>query len=111
MTRHCLALDLRNDDRAISEYEEYHQRVWPEVLDSIRKSGIRSMEIYRVQNRLFMIMETDDGFSFESKAKLDEKNAKVRDWERLMWKYQQSLPGGNPGEKWRLMTKIFSTES
>jgi len=24
-----------------------------------------------------------------------------------MWKYQQALPGAQPGEKWVLMDKIF----
>jgi L-rhamnose mutarotase len=31
----------------------------------------------------------------------------VQEWEQLMWKYQQALPGSKPGEKWRLMEKIF----
>jgi len=25
-----------------------------------------------------------------------------------MWKYQQSLPGSKPGEKWMMMDKIFT---
>ncbi|MCX8492531.1 MAG: L-fucose mutarotase, partial [Cyclobacteriaceae bacterium] len=32
---------------------------------------------------------------------------KVIEWESLMWKYQQALPLSKPGEKWRLMDKIF----
>ena len=33
--RYCFALDLKNDETLIAEYEEYHQRVWPEILESI----------------------------------------------------------------------------
>ena len=33
--------------------------------------------------------------------------AGVQRWETLMWQYQQALPGASPGEKWRLMSKIF----
>ncbi len=56
MKKYCLALDLKNDPQLVKEYEEYHQNVWPEILASITESGIDSMEIYRVENRLFMIM-------------------------------------------------------
>ena len=107
MKRYCLALDLKNDPSLIAEYEAHHRKVWPEIMKSIKDSGIEQMEIYRSGNRLFMIMETSDGFSFESKAKADEGNAKVQEWEKLMWKYQQALPGAKPGEKWMLMDKIF----
>ena len=108
MKRYCLALDLKDDPELIKEYEAYHQAVWPEILESIKQSGITDMEIYRTGNRLFMIMETTDDFSFEKKAGMDEGNQKVVEWEELMWKYQQALPGAAPGEKWILMTKIFS---
>lgn len=94
----------------IREYEEYHKKVWPEILQSIKDAGIRQMEIYRTNNRLFMIMETEDNFSFEKKAAMDGANQKVQEWENLMWKYQQALPGSKPGEKWRLMEKIFSLD-
>jgi len=52
MKRYCLALDLKDDGALIKEYEEYHQKVWPEVLKSIKDSGIKEMEIYRINNRL-----------------------------------------------------------
>jgi L-rhamnose mutarotase len=107
MKKYCLALDLKDDEALIKEYEQYHKEVWPEILQSIKESGIEEMEIYRTGNRLFMIMKTDEGFNFEDKAKADAANAKVQEWETLMWKYQQAIPGSKPGEKWVLMEKIF----
>jgi len=111
MKKHCLALDLIDDDALIAKYEEYHVNVWPEVLDSLANSGINHMEIYRVGNRLFMIIEVEDGFSFDRKAKLDAGNEKVQEWEVLMWNYQQALPFAKPGEKWLPMDKIFEFEA
>ena len=108
MKKFCLALDIKDDAQLISEYENYHEAVWPEIKKSITDSGITNMEIYRVANRLFMIMETTDDFSFEAKAKADAANEKVNEWEQLMCKYQQALPTAKPGEKWMLMNKIFS---
>lgn len=106
--RHCLALDLKDDPVLIAEYERYHQKIWPEIEKHIREAGIGSMEIYRTGNRLFMIMEVDDNFTFEKMKEADLSNAKVQEWENLMWKYQQALPKANPGEKWVQMKKIFT---
>lgn len=108
MQRYCLALDLINDPKRIAEYDAHHRAVWPEVRQRILSAGIHAMEIYRVENRLFMIMETTDDFSFEAKALADRTNEKVLEWENLMWHYQQPLPFAKKGEKWVLMDKIFS---
>ena len=107
MKKYCLALDLKNDPTLIEEYIRYHGKIWPEIKDSITVAGIVNMEIYHTGNRLFMIMETMDDFSFERKAKMDHENPKVQEWETLMWKFQQPLPWSGPGEKWVLMDKIF----
>lgn len=107
MKRYCLTVDLINDATLIAEYEAYHERIWPEIESSIKDSGIVSMEIYRIENRLFMIMETNDTFSFEAKAAADASNEKVQEWETLMWNYQQALPTAKKGEKWLFMKKIF----
>ena len=107
MKRYCLALDLKDDPTLIAEYEKYHQNSWPENLKAIKDAGIEVMDIYRTGNRLFMIMETKDDFSFEEKSKSDATNLNVQEWERLMWKYQQALPHAKVGEKWMLMNKIF----
>ena len=101
--RYCLALDLKNDPALIAEYERYHQKIWPEIEVSIRESGIMAMEIYRIENRLFMVMETDETFSFAKKSLADSANPIVQKWEELMWHYQQALPTAQPGEKWMLM--------
>ncbi len=108
MKRYCLALDLVNDEKLIAEYEVHHQQVSPEIKKSIRDAGIEQMELYRFSNRLFMIMEVSDEFNFEKKAAADAANPNVQEWEKLMWKYQQAIPGSKPGEKWVLMEKIFS---
>ena len=108
MKRYCLALDLKNDPALIAEYEAYHRAVWPEILDSIRGAGVEVCEIYRAGNRMFMIMEVGPDFSFERKAAMDAANAKVQEWETLMWKYQEAIPAAKPGEKWVMMDKVFS---
>ncbi|MGB8456452.1 MAG: L-rhamnose mutarotase [Candidatus Acidiferrum sp.] len=111
MKRHyCLTLDLKEDPKLIAEYKRYHEKIWPEITKSIKASGIEEMEIYLLGTRMFMVMEVNERFSFEAKAKADRENPKVREWEELMWKFQKPLPGANPGEKWLPMERIFKLE-
>ena len=111
MKRYCLTLDLKDDPTLIAEYKRYHQKIWPEITRSIKDAGIEDMEIYLLGTRMFMIMEVNEKFSFEAKKRADELNPKVREWEALMWRFQQSLPQAKPGEKWLLMEQIFSLEN
>lgn len=111
MERYCLMLDLKDDEKLIEEYENYHKKVWPEIIKSIHQSGIHSMEIYRVGNRLCMIVEAEETFSFASKAQADAADAKVQEWEKLMWNYQQALPLAQPGEKWLVGKRIFKMKN
>lgn len=105
--RYCLTLDLKDDPKLIAEYKRYHQQVWPEIIESIKDSGIEDMEIYLLGTRMFMIMEVGEDFSFEIKAETDRMNSKVQDWENLMWTFQRALPQAKPGEKWLVMERIF----
>ena len=108
MPRHCLTLDLKDDETAIAEYKRYHVKIWPEVKKSLVDAGIEEMEIYLAGTRLFMIMEVSDRCSLSAKATADAANPKVQEWEALMGRFQQELPQSRPGQKWVLMEKVFS---
>jgi L-rhamnose mutarotase len=108
--RYCLTLDLKDDPALIAEYKRHHQKIWPEITRSIKDAGIENLEIYLLGTRMFMILEVGRNFSFSAKAQADQANAKVREWEELMWKFQHPLPQARPGEKWLLMERIFKLE-
>jgi len=108
LRRHCLALDLKDDPAIIAEYDRYHRAVWPEIMQSLRDAGIDDMEIYRIENRLFMIIEVTESFTFEAKQAADLKSAIVQKWETLMGNFQQPLRSAKSGEKWLRMTRVFS---
>jgi L-rhamnose mutarotase len=108
--RYSLTLDLKNDPQVIAKYKRYHEKVWPEITQSLKDVGIENLEIYLLGNRMFMIMEVNESFSFEAKARADQANPKVQEWERLMWEFQQPLPQARPGEKWMLMERVFKLE-
>jgi L-rhamnose mutarotase len=105
--RYCFALDLVDDEARIAEYEAHHRAVWPEVEDSFQRAGIEQVELYRTGNRLFMLLDTRDDFSFEKKQQIDEADPVVQKWEALMSTYQHPLPWASKEEKWVLMKPIY----
>ncbi|HEY3120776.1 MAG TPA: L-rhamnose mutarotase [Vicinamibacteria bacterium] len=108
MKRFVMTLDLKDDPRAIEAYESHHRAVWPEVLKSLRRVGVRSMDIYRLGRRLVMVMDTKDGFDrrrdFAAHVASDPRCA---EWEELMKTFQQPAPAARPGELWALMQPVF----
>ena len=108
MSRHVLTVDLRDDPAAIAAYREHHQRVWPEVQESLRRAGVRQMEILIHGRRLVMILELHNGRSVRDVfADHAASNPRVQEWERLMQSLQEPAAGAPPGEWWAVMDPVF----
>ena len=107
--RFCLTLDLRPDPGLISEYLHWHEKenIWPEIPAGIKAVGIRNMEIYRLENRLFMILEAGPDFDFARDMERLSSLPRQKEWEAFVSRFQVSLPGEKSAEKWKLMEKIF----
>lgn len=110
--QYCLTLSIRDDAELIREYEEHHKpgNVWPEIIDSIRESGVLDMRIYRSGLQLIMIMTVSDAFSFEAKASRDSQNPRVAQWEALMAKFQKADEQSMANEKWQASKTIFALD-
>src|SRR5262245_443129 len=108
MRRYVLTVDVRDDPGAIAAYREHHRRVWPEVVDSLRRSGVDRMDILMLGRRLVMIVELRDGLDvrrvFSAHA---ASNPRVQEWERLMRSLQEPSSGAAPGEWWAVMDSVF----
>ena len=109
--RYCFAIDLVEDENKISEYRTHHAAVWPEVEDSFRRAGIDQVELYCTGNRLFMILDTNESFTFEKKEEIDASDPIVRKWEALMSTYQKPLPWAKEREKWVVMDAIYKLQA
>lgn len=107
MKRFCLALDLIDDDEKIKKYQKLHQKIWPEIAENIRQRGVVDMQIWQVENRLFMIMDTTDDYDENKAQKIALAEPKNIEWEELMWEFQQSLKTAQEGVKWVEMEQIF----
>jgi L-rhamnose mutarotase len=104
------ALDLRDDHALIAKYEEWHRhdRIWPEIVESLRTAGVNELQILRCGNRLIMVIEASAEFSIAKLTALQTADPRLREWEELMWRFQLPLPFANVGEKWVPMKPIFS---
>ena len=104
------ALDLKDDERLIAEYENYHKSnmAWPEILAGIKQCNILEMDIYRVGNRLLMVLETNEEFNLARDFKLMGTLPKQKEWAELMLNFQQRLPFAKEDEHWVLMKQIFN---
>jgi L-rhamnose mutarotase len=56
--RSAFVLRIRPD--RVDDYVEAHRAVWPEMLDALRRAGIRNYSIFRSENEVFGYFETDD---------------------------------------------------
>ena len=58
MGQHAWVLEVRPGYE--EEYKKRHDDIWPEMLDALRKAGIRNYSIFRHGLTLFGYFETDD---------------------------------------------------
>jgi len=106
--RHCLALDLHDDQALIAAYEHYHRAVWPEVLAHLHGQGVLELDIFRLGTRLVMVMDTDDAiYNPERMAAAERDDPRLREWEELMWRFQKATPWTPEGTKWTPMQRLF----
>ena len=108
MTRHVLAVDLKDDPAVIEAYKAHHRRVWPEVLRSLRGAGVADLQIYMLGRRLVMLVDMQDGLDVRRAfATHVASHPRVAEWEALMKSMQQPPPDSAAGEWWAVMQPIF----
>lgn len=108
MSVQVLTVDLKDDPAAVAAYREHHRRVWPEVIDSLRRAGIVRLDIYLLGRRGVMIAETDGRDLRRCFAEHRASSPRVAEWEALMQSLQEPPPGATPGEWWTRMEPVFS---
>lgn len=105
--RICLALDLKNDPALMQEYKRYHspEHYWNEIGEGIVKSGIPVMDIYMVDNRMFMICEVAIETDFDEAWNGIGQFERQTEWSELMSTFQQALPGHKL--EWVKMERVY----
>ena len=108
MTRHVFLVNLRDDPAAIAAYRDYHRRVWPDVIDSLRRAGVDAMDIHLLGRTAVMIVEVGDGVDVRRAFVAHRASSpRVVEWEQLMQSLQEPSPDAAPGEWWAQMEPVF----
>lgn len=90
----------------LEEYKKRHDEIWPELVEVLKKAGIRNYTIWNVGNELFGYYECD---SVEYAAKVQADSSVVDKWNEymkdVMVMEMDPVTGAQP-----LMTQVFFLE-
>lgn len=109
MKTYGFTIKLR-DQEAKKRYFKYHKSVWPEVHDALDAIGVKSVQIFFMEElTLFMHMETDDKFiPYDSFAHAMGLHGRVQAWDDIMHKeLLEKWPENSSNTEWAVMNKIY----
>jgi len=101
--------DLVNEPALIKVYDSMHSKngIWPELKKANLASGIHEIKIYRVGNRLFMLVTVP---ADADPSRMDSlylgADKKIEVWNKMMSNFQRALPGVDTTKKWSSMELI-----
>ena len=107
--RYCRTMNLKDNPELIAEYRKRHseEHSWKEIREGIKQVGILEMEIYILDNRLFMIVETPLDFDWDSAMARLATLPRQQEWEDYMSIFQDCEQGATATEKWQMMERMF----
>lgn len=101
-------VDLVPDPGVWEIYDREHAAIWPEVAESLQEAGMERIRIWRLKNRLFMLVETGDEFDpVTASAAHRARHPRCEEWESLMASYQRRMPGVEGDGTWAEMSQVF----
>jgi L-rhamnose mutarotase len=104
MERVCFRLKVKKEK--IAEYKQIHQRVWPEMLEALRRNGWRNYSLFMQEDgHLFGYFETPESFA----AALDGMNNEAinEKWQAFMAPFFESTNGGHADKMMVALEELF----
>jgi L-rhamnose mutarotase len=107
--RYVQTMELKDDAELIRRYREAHDKehFWDEIKEGIRQVGILEMEIYILDNRLVMIVDTPQDFDWDEAMARLKTLPRQAEWERHVAAFQQCAANASSDEKWHMMERMF----
>jgi L-rhamnose mutarotase len=90
MARVAFVMQLKPGTEAT--YQQKHDEIWPEMIDTLHRFGIRNYSIFRRGLTLFAYLECDD----PSRLATQGDDPVVQRWWRMMEPYMDYKPDGTP---------------
>ena len=114
---YCNAIIMKRIGRVVklregaeADYERYHSEIWPKVLETIKKSGIKNYTIFRYDRWLFSYFELPAGITIAGVERVTSRCEACRRWEELMHKLQEPLPESGETFWWVPMNEVWHGE-
>jgi L-rhamnose mutarotase len=105
-----LTVNLVADEKMQQEYLNYHTtqfEKWPEISKGFCNAGFQQLLIYKNGRQLVLIISIPKGESLDKlNPKTTENNPRVDEWNKLMAKYQEGIPGTKKGEGWVFLKRL-----
>lgn len=105
-----LTANLVKDAKMQKEYLDYHAtqfQKWPEVAKGFCNASFQQLLVYRNGRQLVLIISIPKGESLDKlNPKTTENNPRVDQWNELMKKYQEGIPGTKQGEVWVFLKQV-----
>ena len=101
-----VGFEMKIKTKNIKEYKEYHKKVWPEMLEALRRNGWKNYSIFlRKDGTLFGYFEVED--SFENALKRMSKEKVNTDWQNLMSPFFELPEGAHPDKNMIEWEEVF----
>lgn len=99
-----MTANLVKEPKLQQEYLNYHAtqfKNWPEVAKGFCNANFQQLLVFKNGRQLMLIISIPKGESLDKlNPKTTENNPRVNEWNRMMKKYQEGIPGTKPGEVW-----------
>jgi L-rhamnose mutarotase len=104
MKRIGFMLKVRQDK--IAEYKVFHQNVWPEMLDALRRTGWHNYSLFmREDGLMFGYFETPDSLE-AAVAAMSKEEVNAR-WQNTMAPFFEQLGDRRPDEGMFQIEEVF----
>ena len=101
---YILTANLAADTALQKEYMQYHKtqyQEWPEIAQGFCNASFQHLIMFRNGRQLMLIIAIPKGRTLDELNPLTEKdNPRVKDWNAIMAKYQEGIPGARKNETW-----------
>lgn len=106
---YVFVVNLVNEASKITEYLEYHKKIWPEVEAGFRKAGYKEIRMLRFNTTLVMTVRIPQNADINQIGSIAEAyNKKCAEWNQTMNSYQVGVTGTNEGQKWAEAKLFYS---
>jgi len=98
---------LRVKKDKLAEYEQQHTKVWPDMLDALRKTGWHNYSIFinTQEGILFGYVEVDDSLNAATdRMALEEVNKK---WQDFMAPFFEQTEGAHADKSYTVLKEVF----